>query len=225
MSSMFEFLMDLPLFQGVSRSKLAEVVGSARLHFLKYQKGETIINSGEACTNLTFIISGNARVKVVNKCSSFSIEHTLSSPTVLALDFLFGRHTDSPYSVEAVDNVSVLRISKSDYLDILESDRVFLFNCLNALSVDAQKSIEEVMLLTDSDVTKRIAILVSTQTVVNSTDIIMRSIDNSLAKVFGIEPSNFEKSLLPLIEQGIIEYADNVLKINDRAALLSLLSR
>lgn len=225
MSSMFEFLMDLPLFQGVSRSKLAEIVGSARLHFLKYQQGETIIESGEVCSNLTFIISGNARVKAVNKCASFSIEHTLSTPTVLALDFLFGRHTDSPYSVEAVDNVSVLRISKSDYLDILESDRVFLFNCLNALSADAQKSIEEVMSLTDSDVTKRIAILVSTQTVANSTDIIMRSINSTLANVFGIEPANFEKSLLPLIEQGIVEYADNVLKINDRAALISLLSR
>ncbi len=225
MSSMFEFLMDLPLFQGVSRSKLAEIVGSARLHFLKYQQGETIIESGEVCSNLTFIISGKARVKAVNKCASFSIEHTLSTPTVLALDFLFGRHTDSPYSVEAVDNVSVLRISKSDYLDILESDRVFLFNCLNALSADAQKSIEEVMSLTDSDVTKRIAILVSTQTVANSTDIIMRSINSTLANVFGIEPANFEKSLLPLIEQGIVEYADNVLKINDRAALISLLSR
>lgn len=33
---MFEILMNLPLFRGVSHEKLAQVVGEAKFHFLKY---------------------------------------------------------------------------------------------------------------------------------------------------------------------------------------------
>ena len=39
MSSMFEILMNLPLFRGVSHEKLAQVVGEAKFHFLKYPAG------------------------------------------------------------------------------------------------------------------------------------------------------------------------------------------
>lgn len=41
---MFELLMDLPLFRGVSHTRLAQVVGEAKFHFLKYPEGETLID-------------------------------------------------------------------------------------------------------------------------------------------------------------------------------------
>ena len=46
MESIFEILMDLPLFQGVSREKLSELIEKTPFHFLKYADGEQIIASG-----------------------------------------------------------------------------------------------------------------------------------------------------------------------------------
>ena len=43
MPTMFEQLMNLPLFRGASHEKLAQIVGQTKLHFLKYPEGETII--------------------------------------------------------------------------------------------------------------------------------------------------------------------------------------
>ena len=72
MSSMFELLMNLPLFRGVSRSRIAEVVGSAKFHFLKYPKGETVVRAGEECTHLAFVISGSVRSEISNSSKRFS---------------------------------------------------------------------------------------------------------------------------------------------------------
>ena len=60
MDSIFEILMDLPLFQGVSREKLSELIEKTPFHFLKYSDGEAIAAAGDSCTRIRFIISGEA---------------------------------------------------------------------------------------------------------------------------------------------------------------------
>ena len=45
MNSMFETLVELPLFKGVSIERMAKTVGTYKFHFLKYLPGETIFLS------------------------------------------------------------------------------------------------------------------------------------------------------------------------------------
>ena len=59
MSSMYETIMELPLFKGVSHDKISELIETTKFHFLKYGNGETIIESGETCTHLRFLVSGS----------------------------------------------------------------------------------------------------------------------------------------------------------------------
>ncbi len=40
MDSMYEILMSLPLLNGVSRTRILEIVGKTKFHFLKYLDGE-----------------------------------------------------------------------------------------------------------------------------------------------------------------------------------------
>ncbi len=52
MNSMFEVLMELPLFRGATRERMAETVGMAKFHFLKYLPGETVVEAGAPCTHI-----------------------------------------------------------------------------------------------------------------------------------------------------------------------------
>ena len=61
MDSMYKTLMALPLFSGVSYSKMSEVIGAIKFHFLKYLEGEQIVAAGEPCTHIKFIITGGKR--------------------------------------------------------------------------------------------------------------------------------------------------------------------
>ena len=40
MDSMYEILLELPLFKGASMSRISEIVGKAKFHFLKYLPNE-----------------------------------------------------------------------------------------------------------------------------------------------------------------------------------------
>ncbi len=171
MSSMFELLMNLPLFRGVSRSRIAEVVGSAKFHFLKYPKGETVVRAGEECTHLAFVISGSVRSEISNSSKRFSVSQTLKAPSAIAPDFLFGRTTRYPGTVVALTDCSILKISKVDYIRILNADQVFMFNFLNTLSVNAQKALDGILALTSGGLDERIAFWIIALTQPGSEDI------------------------------------------------------
>ena len=141
---MFEILMELPLFRGVSRERIARTAGEAKFHFLKYPEGETIVSGGTPCRHITFVISGSVRSTIVNANGRFSVGQTLKAPAVISPDFLFGRATEFPGTVTALEPTGILQISKADYMKILYSDEVFMFNFLNTLSVNAQKSRDNV---------------------------------------------------------------------------------
>ena len=51
-SSMYEILMGLPLFNGVSRDCISQIIEKYKFHFLKYLPGEQIVMAGETCTHI-----------------------------------------------------------------------------------------------------------------------------------------------------------------------------
>ncbi|MBR2083848.1 MAG: hypothetical protein IJ879_04400, partial [Muribaculaceae bacterium] len=67
-----------------------------------------------------------------------SLLQTLSTPHVLAAEYLFGRETAYPYTAIAQGGCGILQLRKSDYIKMVGSDKVFLFNILNYLSSGSQ---------------------------------------------------------------------------------------
>ena len=52
MDSMYDVLLQLPIFQGVSRNKISELIEKINFHFLKYPDGEKKVKRGEECNQL-----------------------------------------------------------------------------------------------------------------------------------------------------------------------------
>ena len=110
---MYENLMGLPLFNGVSYNRISEIVGNTRLAFSKYLPGETILEAGDPCTRMMFVIGGCVRLSVRNSTDRFGVMQTLQAPSVISPDFLFGRNTLYPATVTAIDTVSIMQIEKT----------------------------------------------------------------------------------------------------------------
>lgn len=223
MASMLEQLMELPLFKGVSHSRMAHIVGEAKFHFLKYPAGETVLAAGDKCDHVTFILSGSVRSVIVNHNGRFSVGQTLTAPNVISPNFLFGKVTTYPYTVTAIDSVSVLKISKNDYINILNNDQVFLFNYLNVLSMNAQKGIEGILSLTTAAVDQRIAFWISALTQTGGTDIKLICRRRDLCSLFSMQRSAFDAALAEMARKGLITYDTKELNVVDRKNLLALL--
>ena len=224
MNSMYEILMGLPLFKGVSRYKISEVVGMTKFHFLKYLEGETVVTAGDPCTHIIFIISGKLRVTIANSNSRFKVSQTLEAPNVLAPEFLFGRAPFYPCTAVALEPVSILQISKTDYTKILNSDEIFLFNFLNILSRNAQKAVDGILAIPTGSLEERIAFWIISLTQPGGTDISLTCRQRDLYSLFGVQRTSFISTLDSLKERGIIEYDTNEIRINSRQSLLEILN-
>lgn len=223
MDSIFDSLMELPLFNGVSKEKMAHMAGKAKLHFLKYLPGEVIFRAGQQCTEIAFILSGSVRICIENPDGRFSVSQTLDAKDVISPEFLFGRVTNYPGNVTALDTVSVLLISKADYVNILNSDSIFLFNYLNLLSMNAQKAVEGILAVSTGDIAERIAFWISSLTQPRSHDIRLECRQRDLVGLFGVARTTLRTALEDLKSRGLIEYSLYGIDVLDRQSLLSLL--
>ncbi len=221
MSSMFETLVNLPLLQGATIESISNILGNCKLNFNKYAPGETIIEAGDTCDNVTFIISGTVRLTAANSDQSFTVSQSLAAPDVIGPEFLFGKHTVFPGIATAIDNVSILRITKSEYIRIINSGPVFLFNYLNLISMDSQNSFEGLLQVSSGDSRLRVAHWVRSLTQAHSFDITLRTKHKNFSTIFCSE--DLKEALDDLHQQGLIDYTTNQIKVRDRRALLKLL--
>ncbi|MCM1518756.1 MAG: Crp/Fnr family transcriptional regulator [Pseudoflavonifractor sp.] len=224
MNSMYDILLDLPLFKGVSRERISEIVGAAKFHFLKYLEGETVVTAGEPCTHIKFIISGRARFSVVNADGRFRVSETLAAPEVISPEFLFGRVTSYPCTGVALEPTGILQISKPDYMRILNSDDIFLYNFLNILSVNAQNPVEGVLALTTGSIEERIAFWIVSLTQRGGTDIALTCRQRDLYSLFGVQRTSFLSTLESLKERGVIDFDQTEIRINSRRDLIDILN-
>ena len=80
------------------------------------------------------------------------MKQTLSTPHVLAAECLFGRDTVYPYTAVAEGPCGILQLLKSDYIKMVNTDKVFLFNILNYLSSGSQRSASSALAVSDGSV-------------------------------------------------------------------------
>lgn len=225
MDSMYEMLMELPLFKGIGFNRLSEIVGTTRFHFLKFNDGETIVEAGEPCTHIKFVISGAARLTTVNSTARMKISQTVSAPDVISPDFLFGKFTNHPATAVAIGPTGILQIEKLEYLKILHSDNVFLINFLNTLSIDAQKSVIGVLALTNGSLEERISFWVVALTQRGSTDIALQCRQRDFYSLFGVQRSSFISTLESMRDRGLVEFDQREIRFLSRSALVDILTR
>lgn len=223
LNSMYENLMRLPLFNGVSYNRISEIVGNTRLAFMKFLPGERIVSAGDPCTRLMFVIGGKVRLAVRNSSDRFIVSQTLESPSVVSPDFLFGRNTLFPASVTAIDTVSIMEIEKNDFINIIRNDEVCLFNYLNYISTNAQKAVDGVLALTSGSLEERIAFWIIALTQRDAKEIVFSCRQRDLYSLFGVQRSSFISTLDSMKERGLIDYTPTEISVTSRSELRSVL--
>ncbi len=223
MNSIYDTLMSLPLLKGVSTERLEQIVATTPLHFLKYPEGDKLIFSGSPATHLHFVINGSVRMSMANLSGRFRVSQTLVGPDVIAPDYLFGRSTNFPCDVVALESTGILQIAKGDYISMLRSDDVLLFNYLNILAAGAQSRIEGVLSLTDGHLDERIAFWIVALTQRSGKDIVLTCRLRDLYSFLGVQRSVLNATLTDMADRGIITFTPTEIRPTSREALVKLL--
>lgn len=224
MDNIFDKLLHLPLFQGVSQQRLQEVIEKVPFHFLKFRKDERIISCGDDCTHVRFVVSGRVRLEYESNMLKFKISHELSAPEVIAPDYLFGLDTCYPFNVKALEECGLLQLAKHDYVAMLNTDNVFLFNILNYLSRNSQSRKSQLLNLGNATVEERMMMLVSAFTTQRAQNITMHFRQRDLGRLLGARRPALVSAIGYMREKDLIQVPDSsTIIINNRQSFLEQL--
>ena len=147
---------------------------------------------------------------------------TLEAPNVIAPEFLFGRQHHVSGRSGGLEPAGIMQISKNDYVDILNADKVFLFNFLNTLSVNAQKAIDGVLAVAAGSLRAHSLLDHSADKARrHRRKLIGRQRD--LYSLFGVQRIVHLHSGVNT-RRGIIEYDQHEIRVKSRRKLLAMLS-
>lgn len=154
---MFHMLLRLPLFQGMSRADLFEVLGQVTFHFRKVEDGKVAFQQGERCGELTFLMNGILVAETTASAAPFTFAEELGAYMVIEPQSLFGKTTCYKATYTAQGEVSLLSIDKRKIYDLLEAYEIFRINMLNMLCSKIERQHEQLWNLEPYDLEGRLA--------------------------------------------------------------------
>ena len=117
-----------------------------------------------------------------------------------------------------------MQIEKADYLKIIKSDTIFLFNMLNYLSRNSQTPMEAVLSLTSGSISERFAFWITSLTYKDATNISICCKQKDMYTMLGVQRSSFMNTLDELKSLDILDYSTNEIQIKNRNKLLDILN-
>lgn len=137
--NIYDNLLSLPLFLGMSRSEIQQAAGQAKFDFKKMEEGTTIVSKGELCTHLYFLLMGDIIVSTEAEDAGYQIEEDITAPEIFQPERIFGLRQQFTHTYIAQKNCNILCIDKKDVLKLSDRLDIFRINLLNLISTQSQK--------------------------------------------------------------------------------------
>ena len=154
---MYESLLCLPYFQGMSKDDITAILGKVTLEFKKYDDGETIFRKGEKCDHFTILIQGKLSAVTPSPNGSYCITEEADAPFTIEAYSIFGYDTKYKRDYISKGNSTILSIDKQHIFGELSRHHIFTINLLNIISRRAQQMDEHLWKYDSNTIPGRIA--------------------------------------------------------------------
>lgn len=113
METMFDTLLQLPLFQGLAQEDFTCILEKVKLHFTKHKPGELLLQKGSSCHELVFILKGEVASSTLSADASYSFTEYFPAPYLIEPYSMFGMNTSYASTHRANTEVHTVSISKA----------------------------------------------------------------------------------------------------------------
>lgn len=136
---MYENLLRLPYFQGMSKDDITSILDKVTFEFVKYNDGDTICRRGDACEKLTILVQGKMHVIAEAPDKSYRLTEEIVAPYAIEPYSMFGYGARYYREYKANGTCTVLVIEKRFLFSELVKHRIFTMNLLNLTCCKSQK--------------------------------------------------------------------------------------
>lgn len=221
MNSIYERLVNLPIFKGASRDFINSFAEKTPLDFISYSTGDVIIDENRPCDAVICLVSGSVCRERYFCGGNLIVKDTLHSGSILGFENLYGLHTNFGMTITAVQDAGVMQFAKRNFFYWLHNSNLLLLNSLNYLSRCAQNGTDALMNHGMGEIESELSYLVQIATNPDSTDIVVTSPNCPLEEFMAPAGRSYRDVLLRLVDQGLIRMLNpNEIEIISRSALL-----
>ena len=158
---MYESLLSLPYFQGMSKDDITAILDNVVFEFTKYNDGEYICHRGDSCTSFLILIQGTLQVVAEAPDKSYKLTEDIHAPYAIEPYSMFGYNTKYKREYIAKGCCTILNIEKKFLFSELIKHNIFTINFLNLISHNAEKQKKIIWEQTPSSISGRIAKFIS----------------------------------------------------------------
>ena len=224
-TTMYELLMQLPVFQGISNDQLTMIIEKIPFSFSQYDAGELIMKQGEECSSLAFVLTGTIRTHTPTFGHRVQIMQEFEGPYTMPFYNLFGPETHHHDTVEAVTRVGVMQLDKGNFLKVLQQNPILLINVMNMLCTNAQKQHKAMDFSGEADPVLRLASWMLAFTERKGENIVFDADLSDWCGLLQVDETSFWRCVTILESQKIIDVEGRRLKLLDRYALRTFIGR
>lgn len=221
METMFDTLLQLPLFQGLCHEDFTSILDKVKLHFIKHKAGETIIESDTPCTQLCFLLKGEVSIVTNSKENIYTVIEQMEAPYLIEPHSLFGMNTNYNSSYIAYTEVHTVSISKAFVLSDLFKYEIFRLNYMNIVSNRAQNLYSHLWEEPIQDLKSKIIRFFLLHCEKTQGEKIFKVKMDDLARYLDDTRLNTSKALNELQDSGLLELRRKEILIPDAQKLIS----
>lgn len=224
METMFDTILQLPLFQGLCLEDLTAILGRVKLHFERIECGESVVKAGTPCEQFCFLLRGELEMVTSDSENSFTVFEKYSAPYLIEPYRLFGMQTVFRSDYMATTDCSIVTVGKQAILEELFKYEIFRLNYANIVCSRAQYLYDKIWLRTPVDVEKKMILffLNHIDRMQGEKRFRVKMVD--LARHLDNTRLNISKALNSLHERGLIELRRREIVIKDASLLLDCLA-
>ena len=200
---MYENLLRLPYFQGMSKKELTAILDKVKLEFSRHQDGEKIIRQEEKCNKFVILIQGKLLAKHQTHNNPYTLTEEIEAPYAIEPYSLFGSETHYSRSYTSLGDSSLLSIDKSYFYSDFLIHSIFTMNFLNLISRRVQLQNSLAWQDAPSELEGQIARFVAVRSETLSGDKKLKIKMEQLASQLGTTRINISRALNKLQEEGL----------------------
>ncbi len=220
MASMYETIMDLPLFKGTGRDDVSAFLEKTNVQFQNYDTARVIASPGDPVKDVKFIISGRVTLSHISGSGLIEVQETLRRGHIIGAEYLYGLETCYPYRARVAGSASIMQFSKERYFSLLQTHPVYMLNYMNYLSVRAQRPRMALLDLNPESLGGRLAVWVATLTTPGSLEVTLKCSREQLGAFAGVAPKEVDRALYTLRDAGLVELGRERIRIVSRRRFL-----
>lgn len=219
-----EVLKNSIIFKNIEEKDIIKILNSINYTIKFFHREENIAIEEDPCQSLGIIISGNVEIQKIFASGKVITIDRLKQGNIFGEVIIFSNMRKYPATITAVQEASIMFISKEEILKLCSLNSKFLNNFMGLLSNKILMLNKKVKNLSYNSIRQKVSsYLLQEYEKRGNLNLKLNISRKEMAELLGVPRPSLSREMIKMKEEGLIDFNKNIIKILDEESLEDIL--